>query len=180
MIDQIIYRINIFTTIGQGIRTKYNYLQKPYSFDLLSQTIGLGSTSRTLGPLSMTLDTWPTPDVSLDTWPIANAPRHLAYCQCPSTLGLLPMSLDNRFSLYTIGLGYLLRPRSLTSWLDQLILTMVYRLIQPLLPMSELRWLANRRNLILRTYSAPSDQQNPSPNITSANLLVRRLTQLSH
>jgi hypothetical protein len=30
----------------------------------------------------------------LDTWPIANAPRHLAYCQYPSTLGLLPMPPD--------------------------------------------------------------------------------------
>jgi hypothetical protein len=29
----------------------------------------------------------------LDTWPIANVPRHLAYCQCPSTLDLLPMPL---------------------------------------------------------------------------------------
>jgi hypothetical protein len=32
--------------------------------------------------------------MALDTWPIASVPRHLTYCQCPSTLGLLPMSFD--------------------------------------------------------------------------------------
>jgi hypothetical protein len=139
----------------------------------------------TPGLSPMFLDTWPIVNASrhlvycqcsstlghlsmfLDTWPIANASRHLAYCQCSSTLGLLPMSLNTWFSLYIIGLGYWLRPRYLTNWLDQLALT-----IQPILPMSELRWLANRRNLILRTYSAPGDQQNPKPSINSANLLI--------
>jgi hypothetical protein len=32
--------------------------------------------------------------MSLTTWPNANVSRHLAYCQCPLTLGLLPMSLN--------------------------------------------------------------------------------------
>jgi hypothetical protein len=163
------------------------------------------SLSRTLGPLSMSLDTWPSVNVprhlalfqcpstlsplsmSLDTWPPANVPRHVTYCQCPSskcsstldllpmsldtwptanvpmhilifprhvayyqcplTLGPLPMSLDTWFSLSFIGPGYWLRPRSLTSWFYQLTLTI-----------SELRWLANRRNLYSGLIQPPIDQ----------------------